>query len=97
LATAQESGQRATLRATQLDEKLRQALDDVRAREVTLNERAQRIVDLEQESSGYQDQILKAYQRIKSDESVVGRARKALAIALTLLEESPPDGGEAAS
>ena len=35
-----------------------------------------------------QEQVLQAYQRLKSDEAVVGRARKALAIALTLLDES---------
>jgi hypothetical protein len=84
-------------RVGELEGKLKQALDDINAREVTLNERATRIAELEQESAGYQDQILKAYQRIKSDESIVSRAKKALAIALTLLDESAPDGGDEAS
>jgi hypothetical protein len=57
----------------------------------------QRVSELEQESAGYQDQILKAYQRIKSDESIVSRAKKALAIALTLLDEGANDGGDEAS
>ena len=52
---------------------------------------------MEKESAGYQDQILKAYQRIKSDESIVSRAKKALAIALTLLDESAPDPSDEAS
>lgn len=76
----------------EIDQRLKTALGDLDAREATLNERAQRIAELEQESAGYQDQILKAYQRIKSDESIVSRAKKALAIALTLLDESARDG-----
>jgi CheY-like chemotaxis protein len=63
-------------------------------REQRIADRDKRIGELEQESSGYQDQILKAYQRIKSDESIVSRARKALAIALTLLDEQESDGGD---
>ncbi len=74
------------------------ALDTVRndlsERDGKLSDRERRIAELEQESAGYQDQILKAYQRIKSDESIVSRAKKALAIALTLLDESNADGGD---
>lgn len=88
---------RLDARIGELEQRLKTALDDLNAREATLNERAQRIAELEQESAGYQDQILKAYQRIKSDESIVSRAKKALAIALTLLDESAPDGGDEAS
>ena len=69
---------------------------DLAEREQRLSERAARVSELEQESAGYQDQILKAYQRIKSDESIVSRAKKALAIALTLLDESAKDGGDEA-
>ena len=69
---------------------------ELERRGTTLEERARRIGDLEQESARYQDQVLRAYQRIKSDESTVQRARKALAIALTLLEESEPEASEQA-
>lgn len=85
------------VRASELEQRLKTALEDLNAREATLNERAARIAEMEQESAGYQDQILKAYQRIKSDESIVSRAKKALAIALTLLDESAPDPGDEAS
>jgi hypothetical protein len=34
--------------------------------------------------------VLKAYQRIKTDEATVLRAKKALAIALTALDEPKP-------
>ena len=48
----------------------------------------------EQRLAALEDEILKAYHRIKGDETIVARARKALAIALTLLEDSLPKGEE---
>ena len=45
------------------------------------------MAELEAESAKLQEQVLQAFQRLKADEVVVGRARKALAIALTLLDE----------
>ena len=97
LADRDTESKQINVRVGELEARLKTALEDLNAREATLNERAQRIADLEQESAGYQDQILKAYQRIKSDESIVSRAKKALAIALTLLDESAPDPGDEAS
>ncbi len=97
LELAGEETKKINVRIGELEARLKTALEDLNAREATLNERAQRIADLEQESAGYQDQILKAYQRIKSDESIVSRAKKALAIALTLLDESAPDPSDEAS
>jgi len=97
MADRETESKQINVRVGELEARLKTALEDLNAREATLNERAQRIADLEQESAGYQDQILKAYQRIKSDESIVSRAKKALAIALTLLDESAPDPGDEAS
>ncbi|HXU70604.1 MAG TPA: hypothetical protein VN947_14805 [Polyangia bacterium] len=96
-ADRETESQRVDVKLHEIEARLKTALEDLNAREATLNERAQRIAELEQESAGYQDQILKAYQRIKSDESIVSRAKKALAIALTLLDESAPDPGDEAS
>lgn len=56
------------------------------------NQRAE-IDELERVNRGYQEQILRAHQKIRSDETTVSRAKKALAVALTLLDE--PDGGPA--
>lgn len=53
-----------------------------------------RIDALTGENTGLQEQVLKAYHRVKGDEQVVARARKALAIALTLLDESIPAAKE---
>ena len=45
------------------------------------------IESLEQENASYQEQVLRAYQKIKADEAMVARARKAMAIALTVLDD----------
>jgi hypothetical protein len=67
---------------------------DLRAHAAAIAERDQRITELradleslEQENASYQEQVLRAYQKIKSDEAMVARARKAMAIALTVLDD----------
>jgi chromosome segregation ATPase len=67
---------------------------DLRAHAQAIAERDQRIAELraeleslEQENANYQEQVLRAYQKIKSDEAMVARARKAMAIALTVLDD----------
>ena len=51
-----------------------------------------RIQASEAENTSYQEQVLRAYQKIKADEAMVARARKAMAIALTVLDDegNPP-------
>jgi CheY-like chemotaxis protein len=44
--------------------------------------------ELERQNTGYQEQILRAFQKIKADEATVARAKKAMAIALTLLDDA---------
>jgi CheY-like chemotaxis protein len=44
--------------------------------------------ELEQQNAGYQEQVLRAFQKIKADEATVARAKKAMAIALTLLDDA---------
>ncbi len=67
---------------------------DLRTHAAAIAERDQRIADLrkeieglEQENASYQEQVLRAYQKIKTDEAMVARARKAMAIALTVLDD----------
>lgn len=45
------------------------------------------IEGLETENASYQEQVLRAYQKIKTDEAMVARAKKAMAIALTVLDD----------
>jgi CheY-like chemotaxis protein len=67
---------------------------DLRSHGLAIAERDQRIAELrkeiealEQENASYQEQVLRAYQKIKTDEAMVARARKAMAIALTVLDD----------
>ena len=85
------------LRLAETQGKLETAAREIAERDQRLSENEKRIASLDQEGADYQEQILKAYQRIKNDESVVTRAKKALAIALTLLDESERDAGDEAS
>ncbi len=49
-----------------------------------------RIADLEAQSAKNEERVLKAYQKIKGDEKVKDKVRKAIAIAAQLLEEGLP-------
>jgi chromosome segregation ATPase len=61
----------------------------IAARDQRIGELDAQITELETENATYQDQVLKAYQKIKTDEATVARAKKALAIALTTLDDNP--------
>jgi chromosome segregation ATPase len=67
---------------------------ELRSHAAAIAERDQRIADLrkeidglETENASYQEQVLRAYQKIKTDEAMVARAKKAMAIALTVLDD----------
>ena len=64
-------------------------------RDSRLAELRKEIEGLETENASYQDQVLRAYQKIKSDEAMVARAKKAMAIALTVLDEDPKPKADA--
>ncbi|HVV82345.1 MAG TPA: hypothetical protein VHE35_04670, partial [Kofleriaceae bacterium] len=59
----------------------------IKQRDEHLAEAAAQLDELERENATYQEQVLKAHQKIKADEALVARAKKALAIALTSLDE----------
>ena len=56
-------------------------------RDQRLTELRAELDELEQQNAAYQEQVLKAYQKIKADEAMVARAKKAMAIALTVLDD----------
>jgi CheY-like chemotaxis protein len=60
---------------------------DMREREVRLGQLRERNSELEAKSAEYEDQILRAYQKLRTDEKVVDRAKRALAVALNLLDD----------
>jgi len=56
-------------------------------RGVRLAQSRDRIAELEAKVADYEDQILRAYQRLRSDERTTEKARRALAVALALIDE----------
>jgi hypothetical protein len=66
---------------------LRAHTEAIAERDKRINELRAELESLEQENANYQEQVLRAYQKIKSDEAMVARARKAMAIALTVLDD----------
>ena len=70
---------------------------DVAERDEAID-RLKSVVDsLEQQSTSQQERLLAAHKRIKSDAEAVDRAKKALAIALTVLDEQVHSGDPTAS
>jgi CheY-like chemotaxis protein len=55
-------------------------------------ELAKRVAELEALLAKHEDRVVKAYQKIKNDEKIREKTRKALTIALQLLEERGPNG-----
>jgi CheY-like chemotaxis protein len=75
-------------------------LDAVRAelgdREVKLAQARDRVGELETKLADYEDQVVRAYQRLRSDEKTTEKVRRALAVALTLLDERAAGAAAAA-
>ena len=72
-------------------------LDAARAelsdRDVRLAQTRDRIAELESKVTDYEDQIVRAYQRLRADEKTTEKARRALAVALALIDERASGGG----
>jgi CheY-like chemotaxis protein len=78
-----------------LEKRLQTALADIDSRNGRISDMGQQIEELERQNAGFQDQVLKAFGKIKNDGKLAEKARKALAIAAALLEEqmsAPADG-----
>ncbi|HEY4392928.1 MAG TPA: response regulator [Polyangia bacterium] len=56
-------------------------------REVRLAQSRDRIAELEAKVADYEDQIVRAFQRIRADDKTAEKTRRALAVALALLDE----------
>ena len=69
------------------DQKITGLEGDVTARDGNIAALKAEIGELEGQNAQFQEQVLRAYQKIKSDEAIVAKAKKAMAIALTLLDE----------
>jgi chromosome segregation ATPase len=88
------AGRDAALR--ERDEEIAGLGSAVEARDQRIAALRAEIEELESENAQFQEQVLKSYQKIKADEATVARAKKAMAIALTLLDSPKPLGESAA-
>lgn len=78
------------------DAAIAENLAAIEARDQRIGALEQDVAELEEQNTGYQDQILQAYKKIKSDEATVDKAKRAIAVALTLLDENIVDLGAGA-
>ena len=74
-------------RMLRVEGELDTARTDVRDREVKLGQARDRITELESKVADLEDQTLRAYKRIKDDEKAIDKAKRAVSVALTVLDE----------
>ncbi len=87
LAARTEELSEAHRRISGLEADLDATRADLRDREVKLSQNNLRVSELEIKTTQYEEQIMRSYQRLRSDDKVVEKAKRALAVALSLLEE----------
>jgi CheY-like chemotaxis protein len=85
-ARSQELGE-LSRRVLRIEGELDTARADLRDREVKLAQARDRIAELETKLADFEDQILRAYQKLRNDDKIVDKAKRALAVALTLLDD----------
>jgi len=95
-ARAQELGE-LSRRVLRVEGELDTTRADLRDREVKLAQARDRTSELETKLADFEDQILRAYQKLRNDDKIVDRAKRALAVALTLLDDRGAAAPAAAS
>jgi CheY-like chemotaxis protein len=85
-ARAQELGE-VSRRVVRVEGELDTMRADLRDREVKLTQARDRISELETKLADFEDQILRAYQKLRNDDKIVDKAKRAVAVALTLLDD----------
>ena len=85
-ARAQELGE-LSRRVLRVEGELDTTRADLRDREVKLAQARDHIAELETKLADFEDQILRAYQKLRNDDKIVDKAKRALAVALTLLDD----------
>jgi CheY-like chemotaxis protein len=103
LARAARAEGELAARAQELDQSYRRLagleadLDAARAelgdRDVRLAQNRDRLGALEAKVAEYEDQLVRAFQRIRGDEKTTEKTKRALAVALALLDERAPPTG----
>jgi predicted nucleic acid-binding Zn-ribbon protein len=60
---------------------------DLRDREGKLSQMRDRIAELESKVADLEDQVLRSYRKIRDDDKCMDKAKRALGVAMTLLDE----------
>ena len=92
LASRNEELAETHRRLLRVEGELDTARTDIRDREVKLGQARDRITELESKVSDLEDQALRAYRRIKDDDKTIDKAKRAVSVALTLLDERTSGG-----
>jgi chromosome segregation ATPase len=79
-------------RGQELGELLDRARRDLEQRDQAIATLGAQIEELERQSASFQDQALRAMTKIRNDQALADKAKKAIAIALTLVEEQGKTG-----
>jgi DNA-binding response OmpR family regulator/chromosome segregation ATPase len=69
------------------EEQVRGLEADLQATRERVAEQEQKIKEHEEQATAYQDQLMKAFEKIRNDEALAEKAKRAIAIAASLLEE----------
>lgn len=70
------------------DRSLEERVAELKGRDDRIAGLSRDLEELDRHNTRYREQVLKVYRKIKSDEATISKAKKALAIALTLLDEN---------
>jgi CheY-like chemotaxis protein len=92
LAARVQEIEQAYRRLSGLEADLDAARVELGNRDVKLAQQRDRVAELEAKVADYEDQIVRAYQRIRADDKTAEKTRRALAVALALIDErsNPP-------
>jgi DNA-binding response OmpR family regulator len=87
LAARVQELEAAYRRLSGLEADIDAARAELGTRDVKLAQQRDRISELESKVADYEDQIVRAFQRIRSDDKTAEKTRRALSVALALLDE----------
>ncbi len=87
LAARVQEIEQAYRRLSGLEADLDAARVELGNRDVRLAQQRDRVAELEAKVADYEDQIVRAFQRIRADDKTTEKTRRALAVALALLDE----------
>jgi hypothetical protein len=90
LAARMQEIEQAYRRVAGLEADLDAARAELGSREVRLAQGRDRIAELEAKVADYEEQIMRAFQRMRADDKTAEKTRRALAVALALLDERAP-------